>query len=64
MPFPTNQKEKRHIREYLSAIGTAITSMSAELQKLRRLKTALMQDLLTGRRRVTALLNEKDRVNV
>jgi hypothetical protein len=32
------------------------------LTKLRALKTALMQDLLTGRKRVTALLDGKEAI--
>jgi type I restriction enzyme S subunit len=33
------------------------------LEKLRHLKTGLMQDLLTGKRRVTALLEQQDEVS-
>jgi hypothetical protein len=34
--------------------------LEKQLAKLRALKTALMQDLLTGRKRVTALLNKME----
>jgi len=34
-----------------------------QLHKLRSLKTALMQDLLTGKKRVTPLLNDKEVMN-
>lgn len=33
---------------------------ASRLSKLRSLKTALMQDLLTGRKRVTELLNNPE----
>jgi hypothetical protein len=37
-------------------VDSHIVSGSSQLRKLRSLKPALMQDLLTGKRRVTPLL--------
>jgi type I restriction enzyme, S subunit len=49
-------KEMITIEEILKAISAEIKLESALLHKLNSLKTALMQDLLTGKKRVTALL--------
>ena len=43
----------------LDAEDRLLTRLRANLSKLRSLKTALMQDLLTGEVRVTPLLNEE-----
>lgn len=48
-------REQRAIAQSLEAIREALTRMDSHLRKLCSLKTALMQDLLTGRQRVTPL---------
>ncbi|RLB70047.1 MAG: restriction endonuclease subunit S [Deltaproteobacteria bacterium] len=50
--------EQREVAEVLSIADKEIEQTQEILQKLRRLKTALMQDLLTGKVRVTPLLPE------
>jgi type I restriction enzyme S subunit len=51
--------EQCHIVAHLDAISRLIEDASSHVQKLRCVKTALMQDLLTGRKRVTDLLGSK-----
>ena len=51
-------KEQHRIAEILDATTQKGSEFQQRLHKLRSLKTALMQDLLTGRKRVTELLNE------
>lgn len=58
---PKPEEQERIATVYESA-DLILIQYEESLTKLRRLKSALMQDLLTGRRRVTALLNEKDGV--
>jgi type I restriction enzyme S subunit len=48
--------EQRRIVEAMNALGTNESTNREQLIKLRSLKTALMQDLLTGRKPVTPLL--------
>ena len=57
MPLPKSITEQKKISELLTLASKSITAMDGALIKLRSLKTALMQDLLTGRKRVTELLN-------
>jgi len=57
---PTSVAEQRRISEVLCAADRAIDQSRLRLGKLIRLKTALMQDLLTSDRRVTALLTEPE----
>jgi type I restriction enzyme S subunit len=54
--FPCSLDEQHAIAERLSATRRAISSHRDCLNKLRLLKTALMQDLLTGEVRVTPLI--------
>ena len=49
------QNEQQRLIEYSSLIGTMVENSMAEKHKLQSLKTALMQDLLTGKMRVTDL---------
>ncbi len=51
--------EQRRIAEILDAHDTRIHAEEACLNKLKSQKTALMQDLLTGRKRVTPLLESE-----
>ena len=55
--------EQMKIGDVLDANTSTTKMLSKRQQKLRSLKTALMQDLLTGKKRVTALLNDTE-VNV
>ena len=48
--------EQKRIIQMIAGSEAALLSSSTHLAKLRSLKTALMQDLLTGKKRVTALL--------
>ena len=57
LPIPA-VKEQYRIADALQAHRTRSLAMASELRKLRSLKLGLMQDLLTGRKRVTALLND------
>lgn len=57
-----NEQEK--IESILISQCLAIEDLAKNLQKLHSLKTALMQDLLTGKKRVNTLLNEKEVANV
>ena len=55
VPVPSISEQKR-ISQALGQIDAAVRCTDVSLLKLRLLKTGLMQDLLTGERRVTALL--------
>lgn len=52
--------EQCAIRDHLASIENATAGTLRQLAKLHALKTGLMQDLLTGKRRVTALLSETE----
>ena len=56
--------EQKIIENLLILRSTAIDELTENQQKLRSLKTALMQDLLTGKKRVTALLKDTDGIGV
>lgn len=56
--------EQNLIVSRIMSIEQVIESSLKEFNKLRSLKTGLMQDLLTGKKRVTVLLNEKEVVGV
>ena len=49
-------QEQKNIRQFLAVQDELIKSEANKLVKLRSLKIGLMQDLLTGKKRVTALL--------
>ena len=59
LPKPSTD-EQAVIGNILDAIQHGIQTQSLRLEKLRLLKTALMQDLLTGKRRVTSLLTKPE----
>ena len=61
VPVPSISEQKR-ISQALGQIDVAVRCTDVSLQKLRLLKTGLMQDLLTGNRRVTALLEQREGV--
>jgi len=52
--------EQKQISEVLRNADRSIEQFTANLNKLKRLKIALMQDLLTGMKRVTPLLNDME----
>jgi type I restriction enzyme S subunit len=56
VPLPPYAEQVR-IEDHLNNGQLLAQNNKAQLKKLRTLKTALMQDLLTGRKRVTALLD-------
>lgn len=56
IPHPKCVDEQERISTVLSGAASHIAGLVKDLQKLASLKSALMQDLLTGRKRVTALL--------
>jgi type I restriction enzyme S subunit len=58
--IPRDSKEAIEIQRQISSPAAIAESGTRNLVKLRSLKTALMQDLLTGRKRVTALLDGKE----
>ena len=58
--LPSSIAEQERIIESLTAVRNTIHDISKSLSKLHSLKTALMQDLLTGKKRVTALLNDTE----
>ena len=58
--FPCNQPEQTKIAEILSTVDQAINQTEALIAKQQRIKTALMQDLLTGKVSVTPLLTEAE----
>lgn len=53
-------EEQTRIVQVASACDGCIGELSDRQRKLRHIKIALMQDLLTGKRRVTALLSETE----
>ena len=62
VPLPSCENEQSRILGLLASQSEAFTATMTALTKLRALKTALMQDLLTGRKRVTALLDGKEAI--
>ena len=55
LPLPSHDEQIR-IQNHFKRLDGALQGSQAELKKQKSLKTALMQDLLTGRKRVTDLL--------
>ena len=53
-------KEQNQIVSILIECDRQTDSLASNLAKTRRLKTAIMQDLLMGKKRVTALLNQEE----
>ena len=56
---PTELLEQTKIAEILSTADRAIEQTEAIIAKQQRIKTALTQDLLTGKKRVTPLLEDR-----
>ena len=60
IPWPTDDFEFTRIYKRIEGMDAIGTGDSASLGKLRSIKTALMQDLLTGKVRVTPLLQQAE----
>ena len=60
--FPRNLDEQTAITIRISAAREAFNTYREHLYKLKSVKAGLMQDLLTGDRRVTALLEQREEV--
>jgi len=60
VPWPAENSEFVRIYTRIEKMDTAVAEHSVSLEKLRHLKTALMQDLLTGKVRVTPLLQHAE----
>lgn len=59
VPVPDSDEQCR-IVDCFQKSEVVICVMITKAEKLKRLKTALMQDLLTGKKRVTALLDKEE----
>jgi type I restriction enzyme S subunit len=62
MAIPQCKQEQSQIADRLDAQVAVIATEIRALEKLRHLRAGLMQDLLSGNRRVTALLEQRDAV--
>ncbi len=60
LAVPTSKYEQTEISNIIRTVDLGIEHWQNNYRKLRSLKTALMQDLLTGKVRVTPLLNETE----
>ena len=60
--FPRNLDEQTEITVRISTVREVLNAYREHLYKLNSMKAGLMQDLLTGDRRVTALLEQSDEV--
>jgi type I restriction enzyme S subunit len=58
IPVPSNPEEQQAIVDTMLSNDRAIRHNEVHRSKLWHIKTALMQDLLTGKKRVTPLLND------
>ena len=60
--FPRNLDEQTAISVRISAVREVFNAYREHVHKLKSIKAGLMQDLLTGDRRVTALLEQREGV--
>ena len=60
--FPRNLDEQTAITVRISAVREVLNAYRQHLDKLKSIRAGLMQDLLTGDRRVTALLEQRQEV--
>jgi type I restriction enzyme S subunit len=60
LALPASINEQKRVVKNISASANCLSDIKANLSKLRSLKTGLMQDLLTGKVRVTNLLKERE----
>ena len=58
--FPRNLDEQTAITVRISTVKEVLNAYREHLYKLKSMKAGLMQDLLTGHRRVTALLEQRE----
>lgn len=63
IPWPKEEMERKRVYEGIGKLTDTIIITQNRLNKLRSMKAALMQDLLTGKRRVTALLPKPEVVS-
>ena len=59
IPIPKSEQEQIAIAKQINLLHIAEKQLWQELKKMRCTKTGLMQDLLTGRVRVTPLLEQE-----
>jgi type I restriction enzyme, S subunit len=64
VPLPCNKEEQRAIAQALSDVDALITSLDKLIAKKRHLKTATMQQLLTGKKRLPGFGGEWQTVNI
>lgn len=62
LPWPSDDSEFARIYSGIRQVTDYLIASQTSLGKLRRLKTGLMEDLLTGNRRVTPLLEQREGV--
>lgn len=62
IPWPI-EEERKNIFKIMDEINQSIETEKKQLSKYKRLKLALMQDLLTGKKRVTSLLDDLEVVS-
>ena len=62
--IPKTTHEQEAILNILGCYNNQLTNLKSDLQKLQRIKTGLMQDLLTGKVSVDALLEEKKAITL
>ena len=62
LPWPGDDSEFVRIYSEIRQLADSLNASQASLGKLHLLKTGLMQDLLSGNRRVTALLEQSEKV--
>ena len=62
LPWPSDNSEFARIYSGIRQVTDCLIASQTDLRKLRLLKTGLMQDLLTGNRRVTPLLDQREGV--
>lgn len=58
--YPINDNEQELVESSLLSIDKKLHKELIQISKFKRIKTALMQDLLSGKKRVTSLLTEID----
>ncbi|WP_220270808.1 restriction endonuclease subunit S [Marinilabilia salmonicolor] len=56
--FPTTLKEQQQIAQTLSAMDTEIEQLETQLSKYKQMKTGMMQELLTGKKRLNLDLKD------
>lgn len=64
IPFPKQESEQKHIARILWNQDDLIRRLHRDLKNQQKIKTGLMQDLLTGKVRVDALMKENKIVEI